>query len=177
MKSLSLKESFVTNVSDYIEEYGRPVIFKKGEPVFNENKFYFIFFVTLYDNEEHYDNIDTSLENGALIEIPMNKMRDLINKNPEFNMFMAKYIVGKVRNLENIIEDISLYSVQERILRLISRDTLDNNGKLSLIHDLPHEEIAYLVGTIRKVFNRELQKLKKNGVLEVKRKNILPLLD
>ena len=41
-----------------------------------------------------------------------------------------------------------------------------------LVHFLQHEDIASMVGTVRKVVNRSLQKLKQDGIIELSRKKI-----
>jgi len=40
------------------------------------------------------------------------------------------------------------------------------------VDNLKHEDIASMIGTVRKVLSRALQKLKKDGVIELSRKNI-----
>lgn len=47
-----------------------------------------------------------------------------------------------------------------------------NTDQPNLIQDLSHEEIASMIGTVRKVLNRNIQKLKHDGIIDIKRKNI-----
>jgi len=69
--------------------------------------------------------------------------------------------------------DLSFYNTSERLIKLISKNINHNNpNKLSLIHNLSHEVIASLIGTVRKVLNRHIQQLKDDGIITVKRKNI-----
>jgi len=74
--------------------------------------------------------------------------------------------------------DLSLYDVYQRIIRLFAKYVDQNslNPKLGIIENLSHEEIASMVGSVRKVVNRTLQKLKKDGIIELSRKQI-KLLD
>jgi DNA-binding transcriptional regulator LsrR (DeoR family) len=41
-----------------------------------------------------------------------------------------------------------------------------------MLQNLPHEEIASLIGTVRHVVNRHLQQLKKEGILNIERKKL-----
>jgi CRP-like cAMP-binding protein len=80
--------------------------------------------------------------------------------------------------MEELAVDLSLYDVYQRIIRLFAKYIDENsiNPKLRLIENLSHEEIASMIGSVRKVVNRTLQKLKKDGIIDVSRKNI-KLLD
>jgi CRP-like cAMP-binding protein len=80
----------------------------------------------------------------------------------------------QLRRMEDLVTDISLYDVYHRIIRLFTRFTKNKNGdnSLSLIENLSHEELASMVGSVRKVVNRNLQKLKDEGVIELSRKHI-----
>ncbi|MBP9612858.1 MAG: winged helix-turn-helix domain-containing protein, partial [Sulfurospirillum sp.] len=70
--------------------------------------------------------------------------------------------------------DLSLYDTTTRLVKLIARNIEQEDGKqtLKLINNLSHEELANLIGTVRKVLNRNLQALKKEGLIDIKRKEI-----
>ena len=75
--------------------------------------------------------------------------------------------------MEELALDLSFYDTTSRLLKLISKNINPKNlNKLKLLYDLPHEEIASLIGTVRKVLNRHIQKLKNDGIIDVKHKNI-----
>jgi CRP-like cAMP-binding protein len=69
---------------------------------------------------------------------------------------------------------LSFYDVYQRVLQLFTRftETIDGVSRLKVINNLKHEDIASMVGSVRKVVNRSLQKLKKDGIIDIKRKNI-----
>jgi len=128
--------------------------------------------VTLLDNHIH-DNILQALDNVQIIVFPIDIVREWMYKDPNFNKLLFPYIAKQFRDMEELALDLSFYDTSERLLKLISKNINHNNpAKLNLIHDLPHEEIASLIGTVRKVLNRHIQKLKQDGILDVKRKNI-----
>lgn len=129
--------------------------------------------VTLLDQKAHH-YIATTLGPTRLMQAPIAQIRELLHTNPEFNKNFFPYLATQMRNLEDLAIDISLYDVYERTLRLIARNlSEDDEGmQLHLINDLSHEELASLLGTVRKVLNKNLQRLKQEGVIDISRKKL-----
>jgi CRP/FNR family cyclic AMP-dependent transcriptional regulator len=129
--------------------------------------------VTLLDGKLH-ENLLTSLDDTTqIMRFPIKVVRSWTRKSPAFNKFFFPYIANQIRETEELALDLSLLSTSQRLLKLMIKNIdPDAPSRLSLIHDLPHEEIAAIIGTVRKVFNRHIQELKTEGVIEVKRKNI-----
>ncbi|QFR48473.1 Crp/Fnr family transcriptional regulator [Sulfurimonas lithotrophica] len=129
--------------------------------------------VTLLDGKEH-DYISTVIEESEVVEVPIAHVRELIENDSAFKSFFFPYLAKQMRQIEDLAVDLSLYDVYNRLLRLIGRniDKTKNVTKLNLIDNLSHEELASLVGSVRKVVNRNLQKLKEEGVIELSRKHI-----
>lgn len=129
--------------------------------------------VTLLDGNEH-EYISSILEDSEVVEVPIEHVRDLIESDSTFKSFFFPYLAKQMRQMEDLATDISLYDVYNRLLRLIARnvDKTKSVTKLNLIDNLSHEELANLVGSVRKVVNRNLQKLKDEGVVELSRKTI-----
>lgn len=128
--------------------------------------------ISLLDGREH-DFIATALEESEVVEVPITHIRELIEDNPAFNRYFFPYLAKQMRNMEELAVDLSLYDVYNRLLRLIARNVDTAKGSsLTLIHNLSHEELASLVGSVRKVVNRNIQKLKEDGIVEVSRKQL-----
>jgi len=129
--------------------------------------------VTLLDGKEH-EYVSSVLEESEVVEVPIEHIRELINTNPSFNSFFLPYLGKQMRQMEDLAVDLSLYDVYNRIIRLIARNVEDlkSVSRLKLINNLSHEEIASLIGSVRKVVNRNLQKLKDEGIIELSRKQI-----
>lgn len=129
--------------------------------------------VTLLDGNSH-EYTSTVLEDSEVIQVPIHHIRDLIDTNPAFNRYFFPYLGKQMRRMEDLAVDLSLYDVYHRLLRLFARnvDGEDENS-LALINDLSHEELAALVGSVRKVVNRNLQQLKREGVIDIARKQII----
>jgi len=131
--------------------------------------------VSLLDGEIH-NNLLTSLDDHTqVMRFPVHIVRSWVNENSSFRQLILPYIAKQIRETEELALDLSLHSTSQRLFRLIVKNIdPETPGKLKLIHDLPHEEIAALIGTTRKVLNRQLQELKSEGVIDIKRKNITP---
>ncbi len=128
--------------------------------------------VTLLDGARH-DNLLTALDNVQIMTLPMEIVRSWMQSNSSFNRLLFPYIARQMREMEELVTDLSFYNTSERLLKLIIKNIdPENPDRLKLIHDLPHEEIASLIGTVRKVLNRHIQELKKEGLIDVERKNI-----
>ena len=74
--------------------------------------------------------------------------------------------------MEDLATNLSFYDVYQRLLQLFSKFTYmkDNTAVLKIIDNVSHEELASMIGSVRKVVNRNLQKLKADGILDISRK-------
>lgn len=138
---------------------------------------------TLLDRKPHDYLIDV-LERSEVIAVPLESVRKLLHEDPGFQSFFFPYVAEQLRAMENLAIDLSLYSVYQRIIRLFARfvDNSESKPNLKLLENFSHEELASMVGSVRKVVNRALQKLKQEGVIDLSRKqlkltNLQKLLD
>ena len=128
--------------------------------------------VTLLDGEAH-DVMYEAMEETAAFEMPIENVRYMIEHNPEFNKKFFPYLAKQMRHMEELVSDISLYSTEERLIKLLLQNLDPNNHlKYKLLQGLSHTEIAKLIGTVRHVIERHLKKLKTDGLLESKNKTL-----
>lgn len=129
--------------------------------------------VTLLDGQAH-DNSVSALDNVKVLVFGIELFRGWIETRPSFNKLFLPYVAKQLRDIEELATNLSLYDTSTRLIKLIANnlDLKQNSQKLKLINNLPHEELASLIGTVRKVLNRNLQKLKKEGFLDIQRKEI-----
>jgi len=120
------------------------------------------------------ESIIEVLEETEVLEIAIASVRELLQKEPFFQKLFFPYIAKQLRSMENLAVDLSLYSVYQRLIRLFIRyfDQNSIQSKLTLLDNLSHEEIASMIGSVRKVVNRTLQQLKKEGLINLSRKKI-----
>ncbi|BAF69129.1 MULTISPECIES: Crp/Fnr family transcriptional regulator [unclassified Nitratiruptor] len=127
--------------------------------------------VVLMDDKPH-EVVTQAYEDTKALRIPIDKVREWIDSNKDFRKLFFRYVANEMRNLEELATDLSLLDTSSRFIKLLLKNFDPSTAKLKLIHDLPHEELASLIGTVRHVVNRHIQELKKDGSLEVERKKI-----
>jgi len=118
--------------------------------------------------------ISEVLEDAHVVELPLEDVKEMILKDEKFRQYFYAYIASQLKSMENLAVSLSFYDVYQRVLQLFTRftETIDGVSRLKVINNLKHEDIASMVGSVRKVVIRSLQKLKKDGIIEIKRKNI-----
>ncbi|QSZ42143.1 helix-turn-helix domain-containing protein [Sulfurimonas aquatica] len=129
--------------------------------------------VSLLDGT-HREQISEVLEDTELIQIPLEDVKDMILLDNNFRQLFYSYLAMQLKSMENLAISLSFYDVYQRVLQLFTRFTYmkDDKAELKIIDNLKHEDIASMVGTVRKVVNRSLQKLKQDGIIELSRKKI-----
>ena len=88
---------------------------------------------------------------------------------PAFHHAMHRYIDWRMQQLSELASDLALYDTMTRLVHLILR-YFDSNGeerhpRANLIKDLPHDELAHMIGTVRVVVNRLLSELRQEGLV------------
>ena len=129
--------------------------------------------VSLLDGKPN-DYISEVLEDAHLIQVPLQDIKELILKDEKFRQYFYSYLAQQLRSMEQLAVSLSFYDVYQRVIQLFARFTEVREGKpvLKVIDNVNHEEIAAMVGSVRKVVNRSIQELKKDGIIEVSRKKI-----
>ncbi len=129
--------------------------------------------VSLLDGKPN-EYISEVLEDTHLIQLPLNDVKEMILKDPKFRQYFYSYLASQLKSMEELALSLSFYDVYQRVLQLFAKFTEIKDGKaqLRVIENLKHEDIASMVGSVRKVVNRSLQKLKKDGIIDIGRKNI-----
>ncbi len=127
--------------------------------------------IVLLDEKPH-EVITHTYEDAKALQVPLERVRAWIDNNEEFRKLFFRYVANEMRSLEELATDLSLYDTSTRFIRLLLKHFDPKTATLRLIHDLPHEELASLIGTVRHVVNRHIQELKREGTLEVERKRL-----
>jgi len=128
--------------------------------------------ITLLDGEVH-DVMYEAMEDCSVYQMPINNVRRMIETNPAFNKKFFPYIAKQMRHMEELVTDISLYSTEERFIKLLLQNLDPQNiFRYKLLQGLSNTEIAKLMGTVRHVIERHLKKLKNDGLIESKSKTL-----
>lgn len=129
--------------------------------------------VSLLDGKPN-QYISEVLEDTHLIQVPLTDVKQMILSDAKFRQYFYAYVASQLKSMENLAVSLSFYDVYQRVLQLFARYTKTANGesKLDVIDNLSHDDLASMVGSVRKVVNRAIGKIKKDGIIEVSRKNI-----
>ena len=126
----------------------------------------------LLDGHSH-DVLYEVLEDVELLELPIEKVREWLRTNEQFNQHFFPYIASQMRQKENLASDLSLYSTSERLSKLLLQNINPKEKHYyQLLQNLSKTEIAKLLGTVRHVVERHLKELEADDVIENRRKNI-----
>lgn len=109
----------------------------------------------------------TVLDDVELLTAPVGRLRSWLIDHPDFNKKFLPFLGKQMAQLAAQVEDISLYDTEARLARLILRHlTADApvHG-LNLINDLSQEVLASMIGSVRVVVTRQMQKWKKQGIV------------
>ena len=122
--------------------------------------------ICLLDEQEHAVQV-TALDELEAIYAPLSKVRHWIETHADFNKALLPYLGQQLRSLEELASDLTLYGTLTRLSRLILRHVIPGTpgSKLKLINDLSHEELANMIGSVRVVTNRQMQKLKQADII------------
>jgi len=127
--------------------------------------------ISLLDKQPH-EATPVALDDLHLLSASTQTVREWINHYPEFNRNFLPYLGQQMRGIEDLAADLALKDTITRLARLILRHTVSGAppGKrlhpVRLIHDLPHESLAHMIGATRQVVNKHLQALRHKGVLD-----------
>ncbi len=95
-----------------------------------------------------------------IVVLPASLMTYLVETNPRVAAAVIRIMVGRVRQLAGLVEDLSLQHLTQRVGKLLLRESAVM-GTVTLTK----QEIAARVGTVREVVSRELRHLEQEGTI------------
>ncbi len=126
--------------------------------------------ISLLNGKPHRSTLE-AIDDLELLSAGVEEVRRWIELHPQFNRGFLPYLGWQMRQLADLAGDLALHDTETRLARLILRH-LDPDGpanSLHLIHDLSHEALGEMIGTVRVVVNRQLQHWQREGVILARR--------
>ncbi|MGE4396652.1 MAG: Crp/Fnr family transcriptional regulator, partial [Sulfurimonas sp.] len=128
--------------------------------------------ISLLDEKPH-EVVYEVLEDCRVLQLPIEKVRYWIENNSTFNKLFFPYLAAKMRHVETLASELSLYDVKERLMHLLLENINPHNTfKYKLLQNLSNSEISKLLGTVRHVVERAIKQLKQEKIIQTERKNI-----
>ena len=124
--------------------------------------------------QEKHENIAEVVEDVVICSISKEMFQDLMDKNPELNLSITKFIGFRIRKIQAHIEDLVFKDAQERIIAFLKRYIKTFGAKLvdgwMVRPFLTHQEIADITATTRQTVNPILNKLVREGHIKYTRR-------
>lgn len=124
----------------------------------------------------------TAINDMEVCFIPKEEiMRDL-QENPDFSLNVLKDLASSLKSADNVIVDMAQKTVKQRLAEMLINleDKFGHDVNDVLNIHLSREDIANIIGTATESAIRLLSEFKKQGVIDLKGKNItlvnIPLL-
>lgn len=112
-----------------------------------------------------------ALEDSEVLSMSRRSFRLLIDQNSEFREWVLMHMAGRIRELSQRILDLSTLSVPCRIwLELVKRceELGRDKSSVTLLNFPVHRRLAAKLGTHREAISREFSKLKSEGIIRQK---------
>ena len=125
-----------------------------------------------------YPGTVIALESVKVWTIPATTILDLIPRYPDLAMDFIRHLGERVLDYVNLVEDLSLRNVEERLVHTLLQNAELHDGKLIVPRRewTTFDEMAIRLGTVRDVLSRALKTLEAENMLKVEKQYIL-LLD
>ncbi len=111
-----------------------------------------------------------ALEKSTVWIIRRDTMIGLLDKHPQLAHAVIQDLAGRVLHLVQLVEDLSLRSVEARLARLLLHQA--TSGTLPRHRWATQAEMAARLGTVPDVINRALRALAQDGLIRVERHQI-----
>lgn len=127
---------------------------------------------SIFFDDDPYSITAEVVEDATLSVLPIRAFEQVVIENPGI-MVKVMHILGrKIRDLQTKIQEFSANDVNLRIIailiRLTSEHGVEQKNGILINLQLTNQEVAYMAGTTRESVNRQLNQLKKNGIISVK---------
>jgi CRP-like cAMP-binding protein len=101
------------------------------------------------------------------------ELKNLILKIPTLAMKLLEHFSLRMNQFVEMIEDLSFKNVPARLAKILvdfaEKEGIQKGENVILKRDVTLYEMASMVGTVREVITRSLQKLEKEGVIKIDR--------
>jgi CRP-like cAMP-binding protein len=127
--------------------------------------------VSLLDGE-HHAVAASALDDVETLAIPLRTLESWLERSAPLRLAMHRYVAHQLRALTDLAGDLALHDTMTRLAGLLLRH-VSTAGEAQAtrgcqIHDLPQEELASLIGSVRVVVSRLLAELKREGVVDLR---------
>lgn len=119
----------------------------------------------MFSNQPAYPMSVIAKKHTILLQVSKEVILELCQENKNFLLEFLKCISGKTNILTNKIQSISLKSIRESIIDFLNYEyRIQNSSKIKL--EMSKKDLAERLGIQRTSLSRELNKMKKDGLVD-----------
>ncbi len=134
--------------------------------------------VAVFDSGPNPATVQT-LEDSTILLVPSATFRRLVHSHPAVAMDLLTHFSRRLRSFTELVEQISMQTVQQRVARYVYMAAREEGRQtpegLVISRTITLQDLASLVGSVREVVSRTLHVLETDGIVEVRRKEIVIL--
>ncbi|MCC6419907.1 MAG: Crp/Fnr family transcriptional regulator [Gemmataceae bacterium] len=132
--------------------------------------------VPVLDGSVNPATVET-LEVSQVVLVPTKVLLMLIEQRPEVALAVLRHVARRLRTFTELVEQIGQQTVRARLSRylyhLAREEGVQTPEGILVRRTLTQQDLASLVGSVREVVSRTLRSMAEDGVVEVRRKEIL----
>lgn len=112
-----------------------------------------------------------------ILRLPVNVLKELINKNPQVGLRMIEKLGARITRSEKRLEQLIFDDARTRIIGFLKEQAEKNGMKFGdetlVRHGFTHQDMANITGTSRQLVTIVLNELKKDNLINFDRSSIL----
>jgi CRP/FNR family transcriptional regulator, cyclic AMP receptor protein len=112
-----------------------------------------------------------ALTDVALLALPCEAMRRVVEQHPPLALALLREFTGRLRHLVNLVDDLSLHTVQGRLAGLLLEQAVAVEQGQAML-PLTQAEMAARLGTVREMVGRTLKTFEVLGLIQLERGQI-----
>ncbi len=117
----------------------------------------------------------TALDTCMLLQIEAHYIRSWIETYPQLNTNLLQCLAKKFREMEEFSRSLVFYDTKTRLANLLLKHAIkeEENRSSKITKKLSHETLSEMIGSVRSIVTRDLQELKREGIILDKRAAII----
>lgn len=132
--------------------------------------------VPIFDRGRNPASVE-ALERCEVVLFPSESVLDLVKRNPHVSLSLLLHFARRLRSFTELVEQISLQTVPARLARylyqLAREEGVETSDGIVVPREMTQQDLASLVGSVREVVSRALKVMEDDGIVQIRRKDIL----
>ena len=118
-----------------------------------------------------------AIEPSTVVVVPAHVFIALVEANPAVAMHLLRHFARRMRSFTELIQQISTQTVPSRLARylyqLAREEGISTAEGVVVPRAITQQDLASLLGSVREVISRTLHTMAEDGIIEVRRGDIL----